>query len=280
MTFNDFLAEEDSQINLASVALCVAADEYPHLDVAHYLDCLAAHALAVQQLLRDGGAEPAQAAPGAILDALARHLFQIEGFSGNAVDYYDPRNSFLNEVLDRRIGIPITLSIVYLEVGQRLGLSIAPISFPAHFLLRVHVGKMAIVVDPFNKGAVLGNETLIQHLLPFFTDRAQAEAYLPRALADSPRREVVARLLRNLKAIYASGKDWMRALRISDQLVGIDPGQAHEIRDRGLIYAELECPQAAVEDFERYLNLQPEARDLALISAKMATLRKKIARLN
>ena len=280
MTFNDFLNQQDSQIDLAAVALCVAADEYPQLDVAHYMESLAAHAVAVKQLLSDDGVGPAQAEPGAVLDALARHLFLVEGFSGNAADYYDPRNSFLNEVLDRRIGIPITLSIVYLEVGQRLGLSISPISFPAHFLLRVQVGEMEIVVDPFNKGTVLGNDTLIQYLVPLFGDRQRAEAYLPQALLAVPRREVVARMLRNLKAIYASKKDWVRALRISDQLVSVDPSQAQENRDRGYIYAELECPQAAFEDLERYLHLQPDAPDVTQIRRKMATLRAQISRIN
>jgi regulator of sirC expression with transglutaminase-like and TPR domain len=280
MTFNDYLAQADPQLDLAAVALCIAADEYPHLDVAHYMECLAAHAIAVEQLLRESGTDPAQAEPGAILQALADHLFRDEGFSGNTADYYDPRNSFLNEVLDRRVGIPITLSIIYLEVGQRLGLSISPISFPAHFLLRVRVDKMDIVVDPFNNGAVLGTETLIQHLMPFFDDHERAAAYLPHALADSPRREVVARMLRNLKAIYASKKDWVRALRMSGQLISVDPSQAHEFRDRGHFYDELECPQAAFEDLERYLSAQPDASDVALIKAKMAVLRKQISRIN
>ena len=282
MTLKDYLAQPDAQIDLAGAALCLAADEYPQLDVAHYMGCLDAHAEAVRQLLRDDASNPSQleSKTDAILEALAGHLFQAEGFSGNAADYYDPRNSFLNEVLERRIGIPITLSIVYLEVGQRLGLSISPISFPTHFLVRVTVGQMDIIVDPFNKGAVLDHDTLIQHLMPMLGGRDRAEACLPTALANVPRREVIARMLRNLKAIYVSREDWPRALRIVDQLVSVYPDLAGEIRDRAQLYAMLECPQAAIDDYERYLNLQPDAGDAAQIEAKIAALRNQASRLN
>ena len=279
MTLNDFISKPDPQIDLAAAALCLALDEYPRLDVGHYMDCLAAHADAVRQLLDaiDSSSEPQ---PGAILDALAQHLFESEGFSGNATDYYDPRNSFLNEVLDRRIGIPLTLSIVYMEVGQRLGLSISPISFPTHFLVRVRIGELDIVVDPFNKGRVLSNDTLIQQLIPLLGDRERAEDFLPAALANVPRREVIARMLRNLKAIYVSGKDWSRALRISNHLLDVDPQQSNELRDRAHLYAALECPQAALEDYGRYLRQQPDAQDAAQIEARMIALRRQAARIN
>ena len=282
MNLNDLLARPDSQIDLAAVALHLAADEYPGLDAAHYMQRLGAHAAAVRELIDDAmqDSSPPEGPPGVVLEALARHLFQRQGFSGNAAEYYDPRNSFLNEVLDRRIGIPITLSIVYLEVGQRLGLSISPISFPTHFLLRVDIGQMDIVVDPFNRGAVLDNDKLIAHLIAFLGDRERAEAYLPKALASVPRREVVARMLRNLKAIYVSRKDWTRALRVTDQLLCVEPEQAGEIRDRGHIYVALECAQAAFDDFERYLSLRPDADDAAQIESRMVALRKQVARLN
>ena len=279
MTLDELIASPDAQIDLAGAALCLAADEYPGLDAAHYMHCLSAHAEAVRRLLPDvtsAGAWP----PEVVLEALARHLFQTEGFSGNTSDYYDPRNSYLNEVLDRRIGIPISLSLVYMEVGQRLGLSIEPISFPMHFLVRVKVGQMGIIVDPFNRGAVLDDDELIQQLIPVLGDRQRAEAYLPRALAHVPRREVIARMLRNLKAIYLSRKDWPRALRIVDQLIRVDPAQADEIRDRGHLYVALECAQAAFDDYERYLSLRPDAQDAAQIRTKMAALRKLVSRLN
>ena len=279
MTLNDFISQPDPQIDLAGAALCLALDEYPRLDVGHYMDCLAAHADAVRRLLdaTDSSSEPQ---PGAVLDALAQHLFESEGFSGNATDYYDPRNSFLNEVLDRRIGIPITLSIVYMEVGQRLGLSISPISFPTHFLVRIKVDDLDLVVDPFNKGGVLSNDTLIEHLTALLGSRARAEEYLPTALANVPRREDIARMLRNLKAIYVSGEDWSRALRISNQLLDVDPAQSNELRDRGHLYAALECPQAALDDYEHYLRLQPDAQDAAPIRAKMLALRRQASRIN
>jgi len=273
MTLSDHLAVPDARIDLGGAALCIALDEYPQLDVARYLARLEAHADAARQLSFTDAEEER-------LAALAQHLFHDEGFSGNATDYYDPRNSYLNDVLERRTGIPISLSIVYMEVGQRLGLSIDPISFPTHFLLRVTIDRMDIVVDPFNKAAVLDRDTLIQHLLPMFGGRQQAEEQLPAALASVPRREVIARMLRNLKSIYLSTKDWDRALRVVDRLVQVHPQRAEEIRDRGQLYALLECPQAAVGDFERYLTLRPDAQDAAQVETRMAALRGRAARLN
>ena len=273
MTLSDLLAVPDARIDLGGAALCIALDEYPQLDVAQCRARLEAHADAARQLFSDD-AEDAR------LAALAQHLFHNEGFSGNAAEYYDPRNSYLNDVLERRTGIPISLSVVYMEIGQRLGLSIEPISFPTHFLVRVTIEQMDVVVDPFNKAAVLDHGTLIQHLMPVFGGRQQAEEQLPAALASVPRREVVARMLRNLKAIYLSAKDWSRALRVVDRLVQVHPQHAEEIRDRGQLYALLECPQAAVDDFERYLTMRPDAQDAAQVETRMAALRGRAARLN
>jgi regulator of sirC expression with transglutaminase-like and TPR domain len=273
MTLSDYLAVPDAQIDLGAAALCIALDEYPQLDVAQYLARLEVHSETVRQLSSNDAQD-------ARLAALAQHLFHDEGFSGNSADYYDPCNSYLNDVLERRTGIPISLSIVYMEVGRRLGLSIEPISFPTHFLLRVTIERMDIVVDPFNKAAVLDRGTLIQHLVPVFGGPQQAEEQLPAALASVPRREVIARMLRNLKSIYLSAKDWVRALRVVDRLVQVHPQLAEEIRDRGQLYALLECPQAAVDDFERYLALRPDARDVAQIETRMAALRGRAARLN
>lgn len=273
MTLSDHLAVPDARIDLGCAALCIALDEYPQLDVAKYLDRLDLHADRVRQMSSNDAADER-------LAALAQHLFHDEGFAGNAADYYDPRNSYLNEVLDRRTGIPISLSVVYMEVGRRLGLSIDPISFPTHFLLRVTVDRMDIVVDPFNKAAVLDRDTLIEHLEPMFGGRLQAEEQLPAALASVSRREVIARMLRNLKAIYLSEKDWHRALRVVERLIQVHPQLAEEIRDRGQLYALLECPQAAVDDFERYLALRPDAQDAAQVATRMAALRGRAARLN
>ncbi|MCB1743731.1 MAG: tetratricopeptide repeat protein [Gammaproteobacteria bacterium] len=289
MTLLEYVARPAGDIDLARAALLLARDEYPDLDIEHYL-------VRLDDLARDvavslfGPLEPAaldtalrtrlDQDPGTVIAALADRLFEHEGFNGNTGDYYDPRNSFLNDVLERRTGIPITLSIVYMAVARRLGLDVAPISFPSHFLVRVNVKRMDLVVDPFNAGTLLNRESLIQHLVRLFGDRGTAEAYLPQALISVPANEVVARMLRNLKAIYISRKVWDRALSMADQLVRLDPSQAHELRDRGQLYEVLECPQAALDDYRRYLEQQPDASDAAAIQRRMVEVGKLVSRLN
>ena len=213
------------------------------------------------------------------LAMLDRQLFEVEGFRGNDDDYYDPRNSFLNDVMERRSGIPITLSIVYLEVGWRLGLPLVPVSFPAHFLVS-STGSRRVFIDPFNRGARVAPDELVARLVPIVGTAEHARWYLPRATASVSRREVAARMLRNLKEIYAQRRELDRLLVVMHRMVTLDPDDATALRDRGHLHAELECHQAAYRDYLEYLRLAPLARDAAEIRARVEELRLIATRMN
>jgi regulator of sirC expression with transglutaminase-like and TPR domain len=269
------VAAEDAELDLTGIAIRVACDEYSGLEPQVLLARLAA--LGDGALRALSGAEHAE---DAALRALAHHLFEVEGFAGNQDDYYDPRNSYINDVLERKVGIPITLSLVYMEVGKRIGLRIEPISFPSHFLVRVAVGDDWRIVDPFSAGAPCEPAELLARLQRALGNARLAKAYLPRALSSSPRREMAMRMLRNLKGIYVAQEDWVRALRVTDRMVVLDPSAVSELRDRGYLYARIEHFPAAVADYERYLALAPNAQDASAVAAQVAALRAHGARLN
>jgi regulator of sirC expression with transglutaminase-like and TPR domain len=263
----------DAQLDLARAALVIARDEYPALQAEPSLRRLDALAAAVRAELagESGGDE--------VLAGLDRCLFQVEGFTGDAATYYDPRNSYLNDVLARRRGIPITLSLVYLEVGWRLGLALEPVGFPGHFLIAVAGAHPAVVIDAFNGGQRLSGVELLQRLVPIVGAQA-AHSVLSHALAPVPRREVIARILRNLKAIHVQAGDWPRALRVTDRLVALAPAQPAELRDRAQLYEHVEAPAQACRDYSRYLELAPEAADASAVRARLELLRLRVTRPN
>ncbi len=264
---------DEERLNLAEAALVIAQSEYPQLDVAAYLRRLDDYARAV----RKGLARKATAVQ--TIAALNRFLYQEEGFSGNADDYYDPRNSFLNEVLDRRLGIPITLAIVYIEVGRRLGLKLDGVSFPAHFLVRLGLGQGVLVLDPFAGGIALGKDALHRRLAQACGEAA-TKLSLARLLAPASKSDILARLLRNLKAIYLRSGEPAKALKAVERILVLAPGLPEDIRDRGLIYQQLECAQAAFGDLERYLKLRPQAADAAAIRTRLLGLRQQVTHLH
>lgn len=273
---DEFLHEvqrHDEQIDLARAALAIARDEYPQLDASISLRRLDALAEAARREVA-GGAGPQE-----MLAAIDRQLFVVEGFEGDATHYYDPRNSYLNEVIERRRGIPITLSVVYLEVGWRLGLDVAPIGFPVHFLVALTHAEPTLVIDPFHRGQRLAREELLRRLVPIVGEHAAPEM-LPRALAPVPRREVLARILRNLKAIHVQAGDWPRALRVTDRLVTLSPEQPAQLRDRAQLYERLEAHTQACQDYARYLALAPEAEDAMSVRTRLERLRGSAKRLN
>jgi regulator of sirC expression with transglutaminase-like and TPR domain len=184
---------------------------------------------------------------------MTAEVFVRQGFTGNATEYYDPRNSYLNEVIDRRRGIPITLAVVYLAVGRRLGQPVSGINAPGHFLVR----HGDCVVDPFAAGRPVARHTLIEQLRQMgVTD---PEAQLERLLASPPdTRAILVRMLGNLKANYLQRKDFVRSLAVVDRLVHLDPRNPVWLRDRGALYQRLECARAAIEDLERYLEVAPD----------------------
>ena len=272
-SFESLVSRPDEGLDVAGTALALAADAYPDLDPNVYLAWLDATANAIA-----GAADLRMPLPER-LAMLDRQLFEVEGFSGNRDDYFDPRNSFLNDVIERRTGIPITLCVVYLEVGWRLGLPLVPVSFPAHFLV-ASTGARRVFIDPFNRGARLPPADLVARLAPMTGGREQARRVLPYATSPASRREVVMRILRNLGQIYAGRQDHDRMLVVSNRMVALDPNDAAALRERGHLLARLECHRAAWEDYRRYLRLAPFAEDAADIRARVERLRPLATRLN
>ena len=262
------------QFALAEACLLVAQDEYPGLDVGACIDRIDAIAATVR------GRLAADASPEQRVAAVNRHLFAELGFRGNAETYYDPRNSYLNQVLERRVGIPITLSIVYLEVARRVGVAAQGIAFPGHFLVKVRLGRGALVLDPFTGGTPQSESDLrdrLEQALPRGRGAAPAlDTYLEPATA----REIVARMLRNLKAIYLHTGALESALAVMQRMLLLVPESAEELRDRGRLYARLDCYRPAAADLQNYLRRRPDAPDAAEIHAQLATLKAAGARLH
>jgi regulator of sirC expression with transglutaminase-like and TPR domain len=236
----------DERIDLAEAALWVAAEQYDGLDVPGYLARLADFAERARPSV-SGADTLAQR-----IAALNRFLYDEQSFRGNRSDYYDARNSFLNEVIDRRTGIPLTLAVVYLSVAERLGLPVHGVGFPGHFLLKC-AAPDEIVIDPF-EGTLLTRADCEARW------RATLGAETPfdaRALEPAPARQTLARLVGNLKQIFLAQQDWPRALACVERILALEPDAALELRDRGLLYARLECWSAAAADLQRFLALAP-----------------------
>ena len=270
--FSALLCRED--FDLAEACLLIAQDAYPDLDIAHYLarvDALAA--TAKRRLSSD-------AFPEQKIVVLNRYLFNELGFCGNAGDYYDPRNSYLNEVLERRTGIPITLSILYMEIGRRLGLRLQGVSFPGHFLVKLRVTGGQLVLDPFCGGEAQSQSDLRARLARVLPQREADTLPLSQFLQAATARQILARLLRNLKGIYLQSGEAQNTLGVMQRMVMVVPHAAEEVRDRGLAYYRLDCFRAALGDLQDYLDRRPDAPDADEIRGKAAALRLVCARLN
>jgi regulator of sirC expression with transglutaminase-like and TPR domain len=255
----------DAEIDLTRAALVIARPEYAQLDVEHYLGRLEALARGAASRLRDAGTAPERVA------RLSAFLYEEQGFVGNRADYYDARNSYLNEVLERRTGIPITLAIVYMAVARRVGLDARGVSFPGHFLVKCLDGG-EIVVDPFT-GQTLSHADCAERYRALFGQDAHLE---PRVLEPATHRQILARVLGNLKQIHLARGDAERALRCAERIVLLLPDAAGELRDRGLLYAQLECHRAALSDLERYLALAPDDPAVPAVRARVAALRRQV----
>lgn len=272
--WQEIAAGPEEEIDLAEAVLIVAAHEYPDLDVNDYLARLFEMAATLKRRLRrDIGTTET-------LIALNHYLFDELGFTGNTADYYDPRNCFLNDVLDRRLGIPITLSLVYIEIGRRIGLALHGVSFPGHFLAKCVVRDGVVVLDPYARGASLSLDDLQQRLQTLRGDVEPRPEVVQQMLSTASRKDILARILRNLKGIYLHQRDLGRALSAADRIIALDPRAAEEYRDRAGIYLELECFRAALADFRNYLMLKPEADDAAAVKRSVAELQQIATRLN
>ena len=246
--FEQLVAAPDHEIPLAEAALWIAAESRPGLDVNRWLEELAMLAERIRPHLANAESDLQR------IQILNRILFEDEGFSGNSQNYSDPLNSFLDAVLETRKGIPITLAIVYLEVAQRLGLLSAGVGFPGHFLVKVYTESGEVIVDPFF-GKILGSEECRDRLKQLTGNEIELD---PDMLKATPTREILQRVLRNLKMIYVAQNKFENALACCDRIILLAGDELMELRDRGVIYGQLGCFELALADLERYLAYVPE----------------------
>ena len=263
--FRQAVERPEESIDLGHAALTIALADYPDLDIASYLRRI--DELAVEVTRRRG----ADADVFRSIAALNYVLFKEQGFRGNRDDYYDPKNSFLNEVIERKRGLPITLSILYMEVGRRIGLALEGVGFPGHFLVKTKSEGDEIVLDPFNAGDVKSYEDLQAMLDQIYGSKVRLDRDLLAAL---PKKQILKRMLGNLKAIYGRGDELAKMLAVLDRLIILDPGSVEDVRDRGAVYLRLECYGQAKDDFETYLRLAPNAKDAAAIREQLVDLAK------
>lgn len=263
------LVQSDPQFPLLEAAISLAQDEYPTLDVQQVLD-------EVDQMLeRLRRRIPTDAVALHKLRILNQFFFQDLGFGGNANDYYSPDNSYLNVVLHSRRGIPVSLAVLWLELAQGLGLKAGGVGFPGHFMVKVNLPGGQVVVDPLT-GRSLSREELSERLEPYRRQDAAADEEVPLGLflQMALPRDIVARMLGNLKEIHRTQEDWQRLLAVQNRLLVLMPQAWEEYRDRGLAHAELGQHAAAIQDLETYLFHVKAATDSRAIAERLAGLRR------
>lgn len=261
--FADLVGRRGADLDLAAAALAISAEENPELDP---LPCLAElDALAAEVAPRLAGLGAGAAAEVARLDTLRRFLFVEKGFHGNRDDYYDPSNSLLDRVLARRTGIPITLAIVLIEVGRRVGVPLLGVAFPGHFLVR-HALHPRVLLDPFEGRFIThrGCRELLDCLA------GGAIPFHPRLLAPVGGRCILLRLLNNLRAVYGTRGEVDRTLAILDRMLLLAPDNAVHLRERGLLHLHRGDLSRALEDLGRYLAVEPEAPDRDAVESLLA----------
>jgi regulator of sirC expression with transglutaminase-like and TPR domain len=268
-TLATLAADPFAALDPAEVALALARDEYPDLDVEAYLSELTGMAREARPYFR-GDLESR-------VRGLCRYLFHDQGFRGNRKNYYDARNSYLNEVLDRRTGIPITLSLVAMAVGQRAGLAVAGVGLPGHFVAKAIEGGREVLFDPFHGGRLLtleDCERLVKQTagIPF---RAQR-----KALAAVPPGVIVGRTLTNLKSIYLTADDFGRAMRVMRRLCQLSPDDAPQRRDLGATLLRAGRPGPAIDFLEAYVASAPSASDTATVRSLLGQARAEVAKWN
>ncbi len=264
------LVQSDEHFPLLEAAVSVAQDEYPELDVQQVLGD-------VDQLLaRVKRRLPADASALQRLRALNQFFFRDLNFGGNINDYYDPDNSYLNAVLKTRRGIPITLAVLWLELAGGVGLNARGVAFPGHFMVKVNLPKGQVVIDPFS-GQSLSREELAERLEPFRQRNGLVDDFevpIGLYLHSVPARDIIGRMLRNLKEIHKSQQDWQRLIAVQDRLIVLHPEAWPEYRDRGLALAQQGDAGRAVPDLQTYLDHAEDALDLDAIADRLAQLRR------
>ena len=258
-------------LDLVEGALLIAAEEYPELDIAR-------EACRVASICEEAARRVApHSNPFARLDALSSFLFEDLGFHGNSDQYDDPRNSYLNDVLDRRLGIPLSLSILYIEAARRAGFEARGIGLPGHFVVGIEYAERSLLVDPFHGGHLISEEDCRELVI---RTTGRASMYRRDLLDGTTPRAMLTRLLLNLKRIYLAREDYTRSLAAVDRLLMISPDDAKEVRDRGFLLAHLGRPGAAVADLEAYLALAPGAPDANSVRGRVAWLVRKMSEIH
>ena len=277
--FEKVLACDDVRIDLAHACLLIAQDAYPNLPVERYLGDIERMAMRLR------GRMPQTSAPEERVAALNQFLFEDLGFRGNTEEYYDPRNSYLNDVIDRKVGIPISLSVVYMAVGRRVGLPLEGVSFPGHFLVRLRMRQGVLVLDPFAGGAPQSEADLrdrLQRVIPpGATDRVPlSELPLDQFIEAATNRQILARVLRNLKTIYRETDKPERMLEVLNRMLVVAPESSADLRERGIVYQRLECYRAALKDLSDYVEREPDAPDMDEVRTLLVEVSARCARLN
>jgi regulator of sirC expression with transglutaminase-like and TPR domain len=267
--FSRLLQTPEPELDLAEGALLIAAEEYPELRPSVYLDQMARMGTDLKRRVR------AEIEPSRVVEICNDYFFEELQFKGNRQEYYDPRNSFLNEVLERRVGIPITLALVYVAVGERAGLPLRGVGMPGHFLVKYAPASrdVEVFIDAFN-GRTLTRQECAKMLAEMYGETLEVR---PSFFEPAGKRQILARILNNLKGLYMSRGDLPRALAASDRIVLADPHLTAEWRDRGLIEYQLRRDTQALQDFSRYLAVRPRPED----APRIEQLRKElVSRLN
>jgi regulator of sirC expression with transglutaminase-like and TPR domain len=267
LAFAKAISTREEQIDIAYIALLFASEVYPDLNVDGYLDRLDEMASAVRPRL-------AYLHPTV---ALKEFLSDELGFRGNADDFFDPRNSYLNQVLDRRTGIPISLSVVYIELARRLDLPLVGIGLPGHFIVRYDGDDEPLYLDPFNGGVTMSVDDCRQRVAEISDGRLP---FNPSFLDPVGSRQILARMLRNLKGIYVARTEFDQALSVVEKLILLNPSATEEIRDLGVLHYYAGHRLKAVGCLERYLKLAPRAEDLETVKHNLRVIIGKVARWN
>ena len=265
------VSRPDPALRLARAALLVGKEEEPRV-------CRVERCLAQLDSMGEEARARIERGAGSRVEALNQYLFEEQGFTGNVVEYYDPRNSMLHRVLERRLGIPITLSIVYMEVGLRAGVRVEAVGLPGHFIVRAYErdGAAGVLVDPFNRKVT--DEEECQQRMDGIYDGAITLG--PEHLSATGVRAILTRVLGNLKAVYVQAQLFRRALAAVERILLVTPHDIEERRDRGMLLAQLNRMGEAVADTQTYLNLAPNAPDADSVREQLKKMQIRLAMLN
>jgi regulator of sirC expression with transglutaminase-like and TPR domain len=272
--WNSLARLDDEAVPLLATALLIARDEYPDLDPESYEAVLQEHSAHLHRQIAGLAHWPLK------MQAINHHLFDELGYAGNHEAYYDPRNSYINEVFDRRLGNPISLAMVQIEVARRLGIPLDGVSFPGHFLVRLPLEDGVLVMDPFNRGRPLDVDELRQRARPHLGGDVPDDDDLFQILHPASHRAILMRMLRNLHGVYSDGGDWERAVRCADRILKLSPDSADALRDRGVGYLEIGHLGGARRDLGEYLQRNPRADDASVIRERLIRASGRGPRLN